>query len=110
MSRPRMTPELAAEKSREAFRLEVKLQRVKFDMSQRELGQAVGISAPQMSELLADPDKLSVARLRRIVGALDMDPVTILRLLGFSDKAIRAINPEAQKAASGSPIPFSKYL
>ena len=110
MSRPRMTPELAADKARKDFQLEVKLQRVRLDMSQRELAETVGISAPLMSELLADPDKLSVNRLRAIVSALDMDPVTILRFLGFSDKAIRALcSEQAQPAASGGPIPLSRY-
>lgn len=89
MSRPRMTPELAAEKAKKEFQMEVKLQRVRFDMSQRELGETLGISSPQMSELLSDPDKLSVARLRGIICALDMDPLTILRLLGFTDKMLR---------------------
>lgn len=89
MSRPRMTPELAAEKAKKEFQMEVKLQRVRFDMSQRELGETLGISSPQMSELLSDPDKLSVARLRSIIRALDMDPLTILRLLGFTDKMLR---------------------
>ena len=90
MSRPRMTPELATENARKAFQLEVKLQRVKLDMSQRELGAAVGISAPLMSELLADPDKLSIARLRSIVRTLKIDPGTVLRLVGFTEKELRA--------------------
>ena len=105
MSRPRMTPELAAEKARKDFQLEVKLQRVKYDMSQRELGQAVGISAPMMSELLADPDKLSVARLRGIIRALNVDPLIILRLLGFTDKALKAYAKDFEDSA---PIPFRK--
>lgn len=109
MSRPKMTPELAAEKARKDFQMEVKLQRVRFDMSQRELSEVVGISAPQMSELLSDPDKLSVARLRCIVKALDMDPAIILRLLGFPDKAIRALGRELEAAVPASPIPLRKY-
>lgn len=103
MSRPRMTPELAAENARAAFQLEVKLQRVKLDMSQRELGAAVGISAPLMSELLADPDKLSIARLRSIIRTLQMDPLTILRLLGFSDKELRSFGI-AESRESAAPV------
>ena len=90
MSRPRMTPELAVEKARKDFQMEVKVQRVKLDMSQRQLGDAVGVSPPMMSELLSDPDKLSVCRLRRIIRALDLDPAIILRLLGFTEKELRA--------------------
>lgn len=109
MSRPRMTPELAAEKAKKEFQMEVKLQRVRFDMSQRELGETLGISSPQMSELLSDPDKLSVARLRGIIRALDMDPLTILRLLGFSERVLRSLGSEQkQPKASGAPIPFGK--
>lgn len=109
MPRLKMTPDQAQSKARTDFQLAVKLQRVRFDMSQKELGQAVGISAPQMSELLSDPDKISVARLRSIVRALDMDPVTILRLLGFSDKAIRSLGREMEAAAPAAPIPLRKY-
>lgn len=110
MSRPRMTPELATDKARKDFQLEVKLQRVRLDMSQRDLADVVGISAPLMSELLADPDKLSVNRLRAIVSALGMDPVTILRFLGFSDKAIRALaRDQEQPVASGSALSLARY-
>lgn len=109
MSKLKMTPEQAADKARKDFQLEVKLQRVRFDMSQRELGEAVGISAPLMSELLADPDKISVARLRGIVRALDMDPAIILRLLGFPDKVIRTLGRELEVAAPAAPIPLRKY-
>lgn len=109
MSRLKMTPEQAADKARKDFQLEVKLQRVRFDMSQRELGEAVGISAPLMSELLSDPDKISVARLRGIVRALDMDPVIILRLLGFPDKVIRALGRELEATVPATPIPLRKF-
>ena len=109
MSRPKLTPEQAAEKARKDFQVEVKLQRVRFDMSQRELGEAVGISAPLMSELLSDPDKISVARLRSIVRALDMDPVIVLRLLGFPEKVLRALSREAEASASATPILLRKY-
>ena len=97
MSRPRMTPELAAERAREDFQKEVRVQRAKLDMSQRELGEQVGVSAPSMCELLADPDKISVARLRKIVRALDMDPAVIMRLLGFDNKTIALLE-------GGSPV------
>ena len=90
MSRPRMTPELAAENARKDFQMAVKHRRVDLDLSQRELGAAIGISAPLMSELLADPDKLSIARLRSLIRTLSLDPATILRLVGFTDKELRA--------------------
>ena len=80
------------------------------NMSQRELGEAVGISAPLMSELLSDPDKISVARLRSIIRALDVDPMIILRLLGFTDKALRSLGKDAEPVVPGPPIPLRKYM
>ena len=109
MSRPKMTPELAADKAKKDFQVEVKLQRVRMDMSQRELGEVVGISAPVMCELMANPDKISVSRLRSIVQALNMDPVTILHLVGFSDKDLREFMQDAQPKAAGGTIPLSRY-
>ena len=106
MSRPRMTPELAAENARKDFQLEVKLQRVKFDMSQRELGAVLGISPPQICDLMANPDKLSVERLRGIIRALSIDPMTVLRLLGYSDKDIKKMLQPPMEMASGAVIPF----
>lgn len=88
MSRPRMTPELAEKKAREEFQKEVKHRRIDLDMSQKDLGEQIGVSAPSMCELLADPDKLSVARLRKIIRALDMSPETVLRLLGFDTRKL----------------------
>lgn len=86
MARPKMTPELADEKARKDFQKEVKHRRVDLDMTQKDLGKHVGVSSSSMCELLADPDKISVGRLRRIVRALDLDPATILPLLGFDSK------------------------
>lgn len=88
MSRPRMTPELTERKAREDFLKEVRIQRAKLDMSQKDLGVQVGVSAPSMCELLADPDKISVARLRKIIRALDIDAAVILRLLGFDNRTV----------------------
>lgn len=98
MSRPRMTPELAEKKAREEFLTEIRIQRAKLDMSQKDLGVQVGVSAPSMCELLADPDKISVARLRKIIRALDIDAAVILRLLGFDSRIV------AQLEGSGSVI------
>ena len=86
MSRPRMTPEMADEKARRDFQKEVKHRRVELDITQKDLGEQVGVSAPSMSELLSDPDKISVGRLRRLVRVLNLDPGTVLRLLGFDTK------------------------
>lgn len=108
MARPRMTPELATDNARKAFQLEVKLQRVKLDMSQKELGEALGISAPQISELMANPDKLSIERMRSIISTLGIDPVTVLRFLGFSDRDLKQLAQNLQVDFSTSVLQFRK--
>ena len=110
MSRPRMTPASAEETARKDFQMEVRVQRARLDMTQRELSDQIGIAPSSMSELLADPDKLSVARLRGIIRALNMDPLTILHLLGFSDKALRAMLVPDERATAGGIIPMRKCL
>lgn len=75
--------------AKESFRLEVKLQRVRFDMTQGELADQVDMDRSVLSRFLADPDKLSVGRLRKIIQILDIEPEIILALLGYSQKQIR---------------------
>lgn len=99
MSRPRMTPEMAVEAAKKNFQTEVKLQRVRFDMAQRELGDQIGVVPSVMSNLLANPDKICVGRLRGIIKALDLNPLVILHLLGYTDKDIRKIGEEAARSA-----------
>ena len=50
---------------------------------------SVGVVPSVMSTLLANPDKISVGRLRKIVQALAPDPLIILTLLGYAPKDIR---------------------
>ena len=109
MSRPRITPEMAAEAAKKDFQLEVKLQRVRLDMSQRELGDQIGVVPSVMSELLANPDKISVARLRGIIKALNMDPLPILRMLGISEKDLRTRFASDDRVAPGSVVPLRRY-
>lgn len=91
MSRPRLTPEMAMDAARKNFQTEVKIQRVRCDISQKQLGEQVGVGPAVMSSLLANPDKIGVGRLRAIIRALELDPVIILRLVGYSDKDIRKL-------------------
>jgi transcriptional regulator with XRE-family HTH domain len=89
MSRPRVNPEEAA---REAFKREVKVQRVYHDMKQSELADEVGVVPSVMSNLLANPDKISAGRLRKIIRTLSIDPVIILAFLGYTTKEIQSIS------------------
>ncbi len=89
MSKLRKTKEDMIQAAKESFQLEVKLQRVRFDMTQGELADQVGMDRSVLSRFLADPDKLSVGRLRKIIQILDIEPEIILALLGYSQKQIR---------------------
>lgn len=86
MSRLRTDPTEAA---KGVFRQEVKIRRIKLDMTQDELGDSIGVSSSQISKLLANPDSISVERLRRIIAATGLGPAPILTLLGYSPKEIR---------------------
>jgi hypothetical protein len=81
----------AEEAAREAFRREVKIRRVCCDMTQQALGNELGLSSSWMSEMLSDPDKISVGRMRKIVRALKPDPAVILSLLGYPAKDVQVI-------------------
>lgn len=89
MSKLRKTKEDMIQSAKESFQLEVKLQRVRFNMTQGELADQVDMNRSVLSRCLADPDKLSVGRLRKIIQILSVDPEIILGLLGYSQKQIR---------------------
>lgn len=91
MARPRKTKEGQIQSAKKAFQLEVKLQRVRLDMAQGELADAIGMNRSVLSRSLANPDKLSVERLRRIGQTLDLNPLTILALLGYESKVIQSM-------------------
>lgn len=81
MSRARQTKEMKIAAAKDAFRIEVKVQRIHHDMTQGELAKYADVHPSVMCGLLADPDKISVGRLRKIIEALDLNPTTILNLL-----------------------------
>lgn len=88
MSRPRISPEAAAQ---EAFLKEVRVRRAELDMTQRELGDAVGVVPSVMSKLLSEPDKLSAGRLRKMVHTLGINPMVMMAFLGYSAKDIQKL-------------------
>ena len=95
MSRPRQTAESREKAAKDAFRQEIKLQRVRYDMTQSELADHADMNRSVLSRCLADPDKLSVGRLRKIIHALDLNPLTILAVLGYEPRVIQNINKES---------------
>ena len=98
MSRPRQTKESREQEAKEAFRLEIKLQRVHFDMTQGERADQAGMDRSVLSRFLAEPDKLNVGRLRKIIQALQLDPLIILPLLGYDNRTIQNINRQEKSA------------
>lgn len=88
MSRPRQTRESRLAAAKDAFRLEVRLQRTRFGMTQGELADFAETDRSVMSRLLAEPDKLSVGRLRKIIQALEIDREIILALLGYEPQKV----------------------
>lgn len=89
MSRPRKTKADMLQAARDEFKLEVKLQRIRLDMTQGELADQIGMDRSVLSRLLTDSDKLSVGRLRKIVQILNIEPGIVLALLGYSQKQIK---------------------
>lgn len=89
MSKLRKTKEDMIQAAKESFQLEVKLQRVRFDMTQGELADQAGMDRSVLSRFLADPDRLRVEQLRNIIRVLDIEPEIILALLGYSQKEIK---------------------
>lgn len=87
MSRPRRTE---AENGEERFRREIRIRQGYYDlMSQRALAESSGIPQGTLSKRLANPENLTVAELRKLVGTLEPDPVAVLTLLGYSQAALR---------------------
>lgn len=83
--------------AREAFRQEVKVRRVYRNMKQSELAEAVGVVPSVMSNLLANPDKINAGRLRKIIAALDIDPMIVLAFLGYSKKELSGLQEAGAK-------------
>ena len=55
----------------------------------------MGLSDPTISLLLRDPDKLTAKRLRQLIKLLGLDPITVLRWLGYADRDIKKLKEDA---------------
>lgn len=91
MARLRTDPAKAA---RDGFQKEIRVKRAELDMTQKLLGDRIGVCPSQMSKMLANPDSIDVGELRQIVAVLEPDPCVVLALLGYSSKAINKIRKE----------------
>lgn len=89
MSRPRRTETESAEDN---FRREIRIRQGYYDlMSQRELAASSGIPQSTLSKRIANPEDLTVAELRKLIGTLEPDPVAVLSLIGYSPAALRRL-------------------
>lgn len=75
----------------EDFRRDVKVQMAYYGLNQKETALKMGIGNSRMSELLQSPEQISVERLRKMISLLKLSPETVLRLLGYPEKAIREV-------------------
>lgn len=87
MPKLRKSPE-TLEQVRQRFIQEVRVRRAYQNMTQRELAVEVGIAPSVMSHLLADPDKISIGRMRTIVQTLSIDMRVVLKINGYTDEEI----------------------
>lgn len=64
-------------------------------MKTTSLSEASSIPYATMYKRLHNPDKLTAEEIRKLLGAIDIDPIALLRFLGYSLKEIkRALAPD----------------
>ena len=74
------------------FQTEIRKQQGVYDvMSVRALAEKAGMPHTTLSPKLHDPDRFTVAELRKLIRAISPDPVTVLVLLGYEKKEIKKI-------------------
>ena len=71
------------------FRRDVLVRLAYLGLNQTDLAEHMGVSKPTMSGLLHCPDKISVARLRKIISYLQLEPSVVLRLCGYDSKTVK---------------------
>lgn len=74
------------QEAREAFRREIKSRRAYADMTQSRLADELGVVPSAVSDMLSNPDKITAARMRKIVRLLRPDPIVVLMFLGYTKK------------------------
>jgi hypothetical protein len=57
--------------------------------SQRALGEALGVCQATAGNYLRNPESIQLGTLRAMVKLLRLDPVIVLRVLGYSSKEIK---------------------
>jgi hypothetical protein len=87
MSKPRRTDQT----DKEQFVLELKLRRVACGMDQKDIGGLLNLSPARISGLMADPDSMTVGRLRKVIRTVLPDPIIVLAYLGYDQKTLNRL-------------------
>lgn len=88
MSKPRRTEE---QKKKDAFRGEIAKQLLALGLDQKDLADPLEVSTATVCGMLKDVDTIKPPRMRTLIQTLDIDPVAVLRFLGYSDAKIRSV-------------------
>ena len=88
MARPRRTEE---QKTKDAFRGEIAKQLLALGLEQKDLADPLDVSTATICSMLKDVDTIKPPRMRTLIQILDIDPVAVLRFLGYSDAKIRSV-------------------
>ena len=73
----------------EDFRRDVLSRLAYLGLKQHDLAEHLGMCDGSVSIMLRQPDKITIDLLRKIIDFLGLEPASILRLTGFSEKNIK---------------------
>lgn len=83
-----------AQKTKDAFRGEIVKQLIALGLEQKDLADPLDVCPATISGMLKDVDTIKPPRLRVLIQTLDIDPVAVLRFLGYSDAKIRSVGKQ----------------
>lgn len=86
-----LCPDLEA---RNAVEKHILMNRTNQGLRQHDIAVELDLSDGATSRLMHNLDELTADRIRKLVRFLNLDPVVLLRWLGYTDKQIKSINKE----------------
>lgn len=78
------------------FRRHVRVRMAAMEMPQYELAEYLGVTDSRTSQILDNPGRIPVDRLRKMIEFLRIEPAEVLRLLGYSEKQIKEVLPQSK--------------
>lgn len=94
MPKIRKRPEQVQQEATAAFEHEILMQRTDLGILQQDLAVTMGISEPTVTHMFKDVDKMPASRIRQLVQILSLNPITVLRWLGYTDRDIKKLKEE----------------